>query len=256
MQFTVEYLEGMVLVFVRIASMMFAAPFFNSRNFPRRLKAAFAFFLTLIAINVVDYQSIQYFGGINYACLVLQESITGLLLGIASGFCLYILNFAGHMIDMEIGFSMAMEFDPTTNVQSTISANIFTQCFIMIFVVSDMHYFLIDTIYDTYQLIPVGGINLKGDLLSVMSVYIADYFIIGFRIILPIFSCILVINIVLGILAKVAPQMNMFVIGMQLKVFVGLFLLFIVMGFLPSVSDFLFEEMQTLTKLFVQIMSS
>ncbi len=89
-----------------------------------------------------------------------------------------------------------------------------------------------------------------------MSVYIADYFIIGFRIILPIFSCILVINIVLGILAKVAPQMNMFVIGMQLKVFVGLFLLFVVMGFLPSVSDFLFEEMQTLTKLFVQIMSS
>ena len=105
-------------------------------------------------------------------------------------------------------------------------------------------------------MIPIGGANLKGDFLSVMATYIADYFIIGFRIILPIFSCILIINVVLGILAKVAPQMNMFVIGLQLKVFVGLFLLFMLMGLLPNIVDFLFQEMQELTKLFVMQLAS
>ena len=88
-----------------------------------------------------------------------------------------------------------------------------------------------------------------------MSTYITDYFVIGFRIILPIFSCILIINVVLGILAKVAPQMNMFVIGMQLKIFIGLFLLFMLMGYLPNIVDFLFEEMQKMTKLFLQQMT-
>lgn len=252
MHFTVEYLEYILLVLVRIASMMVAAPFFNSKNIPRKVKVGLSFFLTLIAINVVDYTSVEYEGIVGYSTLVLQESITGLLIGIASGFCMYILSFSGHMIDMEIGFSMAMEFDPATNIQSTISSSLFSQLFLVLFVVSDMHYFLIDAIFDSYQMIPIGGANLQGDFLPIMVTYIVDYFVIGFRIVLPIFSCILVINVVLGILAKVAPQMNMFVIGLQLKVFVGLFLLFVLMGLMPNVVDFLFQEMQKLTSMFVK----
>ncbi|MBO5484156.1 MAG: flagellar biosynthetic protein FliR [Lachnospiraceae bacterium] len=255
MQFTVEYLEYILLILVRISSMMVAAPFFNSMNIPRKVKAGLAVFFTIIALNIVDYTSVEYVGILGYTILILQESITGLMIGIASGFCLYILSLSGHMIDMEIGFSMAMEFDPATNIQSTISANLFSQLFLVLFVVSDMHYFLIDAIYDSYQMIPIGGANINGNFLPIMITYITDYFIIGFRIILPIFSCILVINVVLGILAKVAPQMNMFVIGMQLKVFVGLFLLFMLMALMPNVTDFLFQEMQKLTHLFVNALA-
>ncbi len=256
MEFTVEYLEFFMLILVRIASMMIAAPFFNSTNVPRKVKVCIAVFFSVIALNMLEPDMVQYEGTIGYAILVLQEAITGLLIGIASGFCLYILGFSGHMIDMEIGFSMAMQFDPATNVQTTITANLFSQLFLILFVISDMHYFIIDAVYDSYQMIPIGGANLNGDFLPVITSYITDYFIIGFRIVLPIFGCILVINVVLGILAKVAPQMNMFVIGLQLKVFVGLFLLFIVMEFLPNVVDFLFQEMQKMTKLFVEVLAS
>ena len=69
---------------------------------------------------------------------------------------------------------------------------------------------------------------------------------------MPVFSCILVINIVLGILARIAPQMNMFVIGMQLKIFVGLVVLYFVMNLLPGLCDFIFQEMQELTAMFVK----
>ncbi len=256
MEFTVEYLEFFMLILVRIASMMIAAPFFSSTNVPRKVKVCIAVFFSVIALNMLEPDSVQYEGTLEFTILILQEAITGLLIGIASGFCLYILSFSGHMIDMEIGFSMAMQFDPATNVQTTITANLFSQLFFVLFIISDMHYFIIDAVYDSYQMIPIGGANLNGDFLSVVSAYIADYFIIGFRIILPIFACVLVINVVLGILAKVAPQMNMFVIGLQLKVFVGLFLLFMVMGFLPNVVDFLFQEMQKMTKLFVEVLAS
>ena len=72
---------------------------------------------------------------------------------------------------------------------------------------------------------------------------------------MPVFSCILVINIVLGILARIAPQMNMFVIGMQLKIFVGIFVILFTIGMLPAVSNFILEEIQSIFTALVRGMS-
>ena len=256
MSFSFNYMEYAILVFVRISMIMVVAPFFNNTNIPRRVKVAIAFFLSLIIMNTVDYTAVSYDGLLGYSILLLKEAITGILIGFGSGVCMYILNFSGHMVDMEIGFAMAMEMDPTTNVQTTITATFFTAAFMLMFLASDMHYFIIDALCDSYKLIPIGGAKITPVLFSIYLEYITDYFIIGFRIILPIFSCILVINVILGILAKVAPQMNMFVVGMQLKVFLGLFLLFVLMSFLPGITDFIFDEMQKFTKLFIQSMAT
>lgn len=252
LSFTLEYLEYALLIFVRIASMVFVAPFFGNSSIPMRVKAGISLFLSLIVMNLVDYTAVSYSGMLGYSIILLKEAITGTLIGFGAAICMYILTFSGHMVDMEIGFAMAMEFDPTTNVQTTISAVLFTALFMLMFLVSDMHYFLIDALIDSYELIPVGGAKISASLFQVFMKYITDYFIIGFRIILPIFACTLILNVILGILAKVAPQMNMFVIGMQLKVFVGLSLLFLMVSLLPGITDFLFEEIQLLTKLFIQ----
>lgn len=251
MKFTIEYIEYAVLIITRISMIFFIVPFFGNVNIPVRIKIALSFFLSLIIMNSVDYSAVSYQGMIGYSILIAQEAVTGLLIGIGSGFTLYILNFSGHMLDMEIGFSMAMEMDPTTQVQTTISATFLTAVFMLMFIASDMHYFLIDAVVDSYKVIPIGEGIVSPNLYKIFVQYVIDYFVIGFRIILPVFACILVINVILGILARIAPQMNMFVFGMQLKVFAGLSLIFILMNFLPGITDFLFNEMQTLTKLFM-----
>ena len=71
-----------------------------------------------------------------------------------------------------------------------------------------------------------------------------DMFVIAFRIVLPVFACIMILNCILGIMAKVAPQMNMFAVGMQMKVMVGLTVLFITVTLLPGIADFIFTEMK------------
>lgn len=251
MKFTIEYIEYAVLIITRISMILFIVPFFGNVNIPVRIKIALSFFLSLIIMNSVDYSAVSYQGMLGYSILIAQEAVTGLLIGIGSGFTLYILNFSGHMLDMEIGFSMAMEMDPTTQVQTTISATFLTAVFMLMFIASDMHYFLIDAVVDSYKVIPIGEGIVSPNLYKIFVQYVIDYFVIGFRIILPVFACILVINVILGILARIAPQMNMFVFGMQLKVFAGLSLIFILMNFLPGITDFLFNEMQTLTKLFM-----
>lgn len=255
MKFTVEYIEYVLLVLTRISAIVFIVPFFGHSNVPRKVKVCISFFLSLVVMNLVDYTAVSYDGVLGYSILIVKEAITGLLIGMGSSLAMYILSFSGHMIDMEIGFSMAMEMDPTTRVQTTITSTFLTALFMLMFILSDMHYYIIDALIDSYELIPMGKAVFSASSMQIAAKFISDYFIIGFRIILPIFSCILVLNMILGILAKVAPQMNMFVIGMQLKVFVGLFLLFVLMGFLPGITDFLFEEMQSLTKLFMQSMA-
>lgn len=252
MKFTIEYIEYAVLIITRISMILFIVPFFGNTNVPVRIKIALSFFLSLIIMNSVDYSAVSYQGMLGYSILIAQEALTGLLIGIGAGVSLYILNFSGHMLDMEIGFSMAMEMDPTTQVQTTISSTFLTAVFMLMFIASDMHYFLIDAVVDSYKSIPIGEGIFSPNLYKIYVQYVIDYFVIGFRIILPVFACILIINVILGILARIAPQMNMFVFGMQLKVFAGLSLIFILMNFLPGITDFLFNEMQTLTKLFMQ----
>lgn len=255
MRISLDYVEYALLVFARVSMIMIAAPFFNNNNIPRRLKVAIAFFLSAIVMNSVDYTAVSYTGALGYSILLLKEAITGLLIGLGAGFSMYILNFSGNMIDMEIGFAMAMEMDPTTNVQTTITATLFTAAFMLMFLANDMHYYVVRALCDSYQLIPIGAAKFSPLFYQIYVQYLVDFFVIGFRIILPVFACILTVNVVLGILAKVAPQMNMFVIGMQLKVFLGLGLLYILMSFLPGITDFIFGEMQKLTKLFIQSMA-
>ena len=74
--------------------------------------------------------------------------------------------------------------------------------------------------------------------------FIVNFFLIAFRITLPIFCSMFLINIILGILARIAPQMNMFVVGMQIKLIVGFVVLYLLVQTLPTVSDFVFTEMK------------
>jgi len=107
-----------------------------------------------------------------------------------------------------------------------------------------MHYFIIDALVQSYKLIPIGGAKIEADLLKVITTYVSDYFVIAIRVALPIFTCIFIINVILGVLAKVAPQMNMFAVGIQIKVLVGLSVMFLLARSLPTMADFLFSTMR------------
>ena len=118
-----------------------------------------------------------------------------------------------------------------------------------------MHRYLVAAIVETYNVIPIGGINPGATIYTTVVQFMADYFVIGFRIALPVFAAILLLNCILAILARIAPQMNMFVVGMQLKIFVGIFVLFFTIGMLPAVSTFILNEIETIMSALVRGMS-
>ena len=148
---------------------------------------------------------------------------------------------------------MVTLMDPTTRESSTISGVFYQYMVMLMLIVSGMHEYLLKALAETFTLIPVNGAVFQMDsLMNSMVRFLSEYIIIGFRICLPIFATMILLNAVLGILAKVAPQMNMFAVGIQLKVLTGLTILFFTVGMLPGASDFIFTQMKKIVVSFVE----
>lgn len=253
--FALEQFELFVLILIRLASFVFAAPFFNMANVPRKVKAGFALCLTVLVYSFFPDMTVEYNGMIDYAIIVVEEMIVGILLGAVTSFCVQIIMFAGKIIDMDIGISMAQLYDPTTRMQVGIMGNFYYYMMMLLLIISGMHQYLVAAIVETYKVIPIGGVKFGAGIYTAIISFMSDFFVIGFRIALPVFSAILMLNCVLAILAKVSPQMNMFVVGMQLKIFVGIFVILFTISMLPSVSDFILDEIERLFAMLVRGMS-
>ena len=140
---------------------------------------------------------------------------------------------------------MANIYDPMTRTQSGLTGTMYNYFIMLLLIITDMHHYILRALIDTYQLIPVNGTVFDWEhLMSTMSMYIADLMVIGFRIVLPVFATSMILNCILGVMAKVAPQMNMFAVGMQLKVLIGFSVLFVTIILLPDISNFIFREMK------------
>lgn len=243
--FSLVDFELLILILVRISCFVYAAPFYGMTNVPSRVKIGLSCFISILIFSSVDQSEVAYTGMIGYAVIVLKEGITGLLMGFAANICNSIILFAGNIIDMDIGLSMAQEFDPMMKTQVTITGNLYQYFILLLMVVTDMHHYILRALIDSYVVIPVNGQVFDwNSLAGSMATYMTDMFVIAFRIVLPVFACIMVLNCILGIMAKVAPQMNMFAVGMQMKVLVGLIVLFLTVSLLPGIADFIFTEMK------------
>ena len=253
--FSLENFEIFLLILVRVSCFVYIAPFYGMVNVPGRLKVGLAVCIALLINGFVDTSQVVYTGMLGYAVIVLKEGITGLLIGLAANICNSIILFAGNIIDMDIGLSMAQEFDPINHTQVTITGNLYFYFVMLLLVVSDMHHVILNSFVDAFALIPINGQVFAWEHLAAGFItYMADMFVIAFRIMLPIFACIMILNSILGIMAKVSPQMNMFAIGMQLKILVGFAVLLLTVKLLPSIANFIFTEMRKIMVLFVERM--
>ena len=148
--------------------------------------------------------------------------------------------------------SMATLLDPATKENTSISGVLYQYVFMLLLIATGMYRYLFGAIADTFTLIPVNGAVFHADaLLNSVITFMGDYVIIGFRIVLPVFCVTLLLNAILGVMTKVSPQMNMFSVGIQLKIMTGLGVMLLTTGMLPGAADFVFQEMQKMVTAFV-----
>ena len=251
--FTLDNFEYFLLILVRITCFVYVAPLLGQTGIPNQVKIGLSFFTSILLYSVVARPEFSYESVVGYAVVVLKEGITGLLIGFAANICNSIVLFAGTVIDMDIGLSMASEFNPDMGTEVTLTGNFYYYLVMILMITSNFHTYLIQAIADSFSVIPIAGQVFDCDhMLNTIVRYMGDIFVIGFRIFLPFFACIMILNCVLGIMAKVAPQMNMFSVGMQLKVLVGFMVIFLTVFLLPDVANMILKEIKTMVRLIAE----
>ena len=250
-------LELFLLIFVRVASFVYIAPFFSMSNTPSRVRVGLAFFISVLLYQTGPEQEVAYDTLTGYTIIIMKEAVTGFLIGFGANLCTAVVSFAGQIADMEMGLSMASLFDPATKQQTTITGVYYNYMVLLLLMISGMHRYLLKALAETYELIPINGAVFHDDaLLQALITFMGDYIIVGFRICLPIFAVMIILNAVLGILAKVSPQLNMFAVGIQMKVLVGFCVLFVTTAMLPDAAGFIYEQMKRMVVSFVRVMSA
>lgn len=251
--FSLTDLEFFLLILMRVSTFVFVAPFFSLKGTPNMVKVGFSVLFSVMIYNTIPVTPVEYSTVFGYAVIVIKEAMTGLLIGYGAQIVTTILGLAGHISDMETGLSMVTLFDPATNDNMTITSAYYQYAVTLLLLISGMYQYIIAALRETYNLIPVNGAIFSSErLLSSIGVFLVDYMSIGFRICLPLFCVMLLLNSILGILAKVSPQLNMFAIGLQFKILVGLSVLFLTVGMLPTVSNILLDEMKKMITLFTE----
>jgi flagellar biosynthetic protein FliR len=244
--FSIYHLEYFLAIVVRVMGVMAFAPIFgNSMTVTRRARIFIGVAVSIAVFTAHPYSPLDYTTFLGYTLILVKELVVGVTLGFLSNITLTIVGMAGQFIDREMGFSMVSNFDQTFNTETTITAQFYNMLVTIIMLCTNMHYFILSALSDSFELIPLGNVTIdSGTLYDTIVSYMTSYFTIALRISLPILIVIMLLNMVLGVLAKTAPQMNMFVIGVQLKIFAGFAVLMITISFLPTVTDFIYNQMQ------------
>lgn len=221
-------IDKVLLIFARVIGFIYLIPIFSGKNAPTRVKVGLSF---IIAISLFSTGVVRDFyvpeTAVSYVFMIAKEVLTGITISFIVYMFFTIFYFAGQMMDYSIGFSMVNVFDPIMQLQVPITGNIIYYAMAVMFIRTGGLNALIATFFNSYTVIPLGGANFAfGEgLTNYMVMLTSSYLSVGFRIAAPLVGTIMIIDVSLGILVKASPQMNVFVVGMPIKLMAGLVVL-------------------------------
>jgi len=243
-QFTFNF-AGFLLILIRITSFFMTVPIFSYRTIPNTHKVGLAVFLSLVMFYTLDIPELQFDGF--YILLILKEIAVGLSIGLIAFILLSAIQIAGGLIDFQMGFAIANVVDPQTGAQSPLTGQFLYIVSLLFLLTVNAHHLLIDGIFYSYQTIPIDQLWIKfGDkeMLNHIVTTFNAMFIIAFQMALPLVGSLFLVDVALGIVAKTVPQLNIFVVGLPLKIMVSFIMLFVMMSIFIMLVGNLFEQIQ------------
>lgn len=208
--------------FLRVLALFASAPIFSSRSVPMRSRVALALFMALGMQPSLTGQPVLSLNSPGALEAVLQQIVIGVSIGLAVRIVFAAVEMAGEIIGLQMGLNFSGFFDPSTNSQVSAIGRFFGNLSMLLFVVLNGHLMVIQALVASFQTFPVGG--HATDALHVLHLHELGsvIFTYGLWIALPLIGMLLFVNLVMGIISRIAPQMNVFAIGFPLTLSVGL----------------------------------
>lgn len=244
-----------LLVFVRMSSLFVITPVFGRRDLPSYLKIGLAFFCTIIIVPLLGDVKVEYSHILEFALIVVKEFMVGIILGYISFLIFSAIYVAGQIIDIQIGFGMVNILDPMMDTQVPLTGNFIYILTTLFFLMINGHHYLLTALFKSYSILPINGFAFTEKLFNNVVAIFGEAFVIGFKISIPVLAAALLTEVALGILSRTVPQMNVFVVGMPLKIAVGLLTLYFMLPIFFNLFNVTFEKMYSYIYLIINSMA-
>jgi flagellar biosynthesis protein FliR len=218
----IAWLSPLFWPFVRVLALFSALPVLGQRTVPARIRVALAGLIVIAAqASLPPMPQVGLDSPLAFM-LVLQNVLVGLTLGFAVRIVFAAVEFAGEVIGLQMGLNYAGFFDPASGGQTTAPSRFFGTMIGLLFIVINGHLWVVAAVVQSFQAFPVAPEPFAFLRALQPQVWGMEVFALGLWIALPLIGMLLFVNLVLGVIARVAPQMNVFAIGFPLTLGVGL----------------------------------
>ncbi len=215
---------------IRTSSILMVAPIFGAINVPGRVKVGLVLGLTMLLTPLLaDVPMPQNI--ISLVLAIASEVIVGAAIGLVIKFIFTGIEFAGQFASFEMGLSMASVYDPVSASQVTVIGRLMSILTVLIFLSFDGHLMMIIALQKSFELIPPYGYKLTAPFADNLLRFSGDIFMVGAKLAAPIIAILSFVNIGNGLLAKVVPQLNVFVVGFAIMIVVGFLMLSLMLPF-------------------------
>ena len=214
---------GQVLLFLtilaRVAGFISAIPIFATTETPIIIRVGLVFLTTLLLFPVLSPQiHAASFAPLPFALFMLAETLLGLLMGLTARLIFTAVEFGGTIIGYQMGFAAANIYDPTGQRQVALLSQFQNVFAILIFLAVDGHHIFFRMAVHSYELLPPGKLDLSGNAVPYLMELASHMFALGVQFSAPILAVLLLSGLILGVLARVFPQLNVFMLSFPLNI--------------------------------------
>ena len=214
-----------LLVLVRIASLFISFPFFSTPFIPPNVKVllvlSLSFFILPYINGSVDLTQLSL---LEFSLLVLKEALIGIFLSLVAFIFYSITIYAAELISYMMGLTVANMFDPTFGMVSVLG-RLFVLTFYAIFFSTGAYRVFIGALFESFKVVPVGSFTLSEPLYRFFVKEGALLFFLSFKMAFPFILALFLTNLALALINRLIPQINVFIVGLPVQLFIGLFLL-------------------------------
>ena len=253
-QFSEPQMLIFFLVLVRVSSFIVSWPVFGVETISAHIKVLFALVLTMMIFPTLSFTAEQYAAVCpSIIMMAAKEAFICLMMCYLARFFFFAFQICGELVSMSMGLSSAQMFNPALGGQSTSIEQFFLSFAALFYLAVNGHHFLLSGLVDSFRLVPISSQLVNTHEFANISLFVREVIEIGLKFSAPVLVSILVINLVLGIIGRTVPQMNVLVTSFPINILIG----FIVISLtLPLMMDEMGEVLTlTTTRVFQMVKS-
>jgi flagellar biosynthetic protein FliR len=236
------WLAAFVFPLARILALLATAPLFNNAGLPRRVRLILGLAITFALAPALPTMPAIAAGSWLGLYVLMQQVLTGVLMGFTLRLAFAAVDVAGEMVGLQMGLSFARFYDPQSQAQTPVLGEFLGLITMLIFLALNGHLLALSVLAESFRLLPVATVPLATKSFGALLSWAGTLFSAGVLLSLPMVAALLIANIAMGVLSRVAPQLNLFAVGFPVTMVAGFTVLMISLPYFGAALERLFDQ--------------